>query len=781
MADKQTDITALQTQAEVIKTERKQHANTAERIGNMFLAIIDFLRAYTVDSFRHFFLSKTEDDRSTGKISSDKGFEAGKFVPGSSGAAIYQGSDGSWHIDTDHLSVRRKFTAHELEVMHTSHIGGRLLNTAARITVTTVEVDETGNYVCHFNTTDGEGRTVQNMFAADDQAVCETFNLSKQADGTMGNHFLWRLVTAVSADSITLSAADCADESDIPQPGDVLVQLGNRTDTTRQGAIILAATGNGAPYIRIYNGINSYVLPIPKVNLSPEDVSLMADSITLTSGGKETSLADSIDKLQKSIDTLGTDMETVRQQADREYTIWFFPHDPTLNNNPAKDWTDEETCSQHLQDLFYNTESGYAWRWEEDVNVTLGFAWHPITDKQTVKALEKAATAQDTADGKRRVFVKQPRDTETYDVGDLWTGAEWIYDDGTELYNNDLLVCGKAKAAGEKFDINHWQPASHVTYTVFKQLTDTIVLAAGAAGNAEYIASQALKDADNAHKAASEALNTAQNASNTNTETRTSLTLTQQFIAALSSAFTYDATTGKLTTTDQSGVVLDSQFATLFSKQVTAEGLVKEAKIVALVEHALSQVLITADRIRLEGYTTVNENFSIDEDGQVHMTNYIRRKQLEITPDNYEEYGVLDEDSTNAFGIPWYEFNIADIGTNLVYRDDWQTGNVFPTSEEAFFYTYLPGIGMEDISISRQYVGSRCCISNYSSKDIGITGRIMLKETYEESAGSGTFNSITVSSNTFCEFECVHEVDAQGFETVFWVIVSSGILLDATR
>ena len=163
------------------------------------------------------------------------------------------------------------------------------------------------------------------------------------------------------------------------------------------------------------------------------------------------------------------------------------------------------------------------------------------------------------------------------------------------------------------------------------------------------------------------------------------------------------------------------------------------------------------------------------------MTNYIRRKQLEITPENYEEYGVLDEELTNELGIPWYEFNIADIGTNLVYRDNWQTGNIFPTSEEAFFYTYLPGTGMEDLSISRQYVGSRCCISNYSSKDIGITGRIMLKETYEESAGSGTFNSITVSSNTFCELECVHEVDAQGFETVFWVIVSRGLLLDATR
>ena len=43
MADKDTIISALQTQANIIKNERKQQANTAMRIGSMFSAIVEVL------------------------------------------------------------------------------------------------------------------------------------------------------------------------------------------------------------------------------------------------------------------------------------------------------------------------------------------------------------------------------------------------------------------------------------------------------------------------------------------------------------------------------------------------------------------------------------------------------------------------------------------------------------------------------------------------------------------------------------------------------------------
>jgi phage-related protein len=46
-----------------------------------------------------------------------------------------------------------------------------------------------------------------------------------------------------------------------------------------------------------------------------------------------------------------------------------------------------------------------------------------ITDKDVLSSLEKAERAQDTADGKRRVFVSQP--VPPYDPGDLWVNATY--------------------------------------------------------------------------------------------------------------------------------------------------------------------------------------------------------------------------------------------------------------------------------------------------------------------------------------------------------------------
>ena len=126
------------------------------------------------------------------------------------------------------------------------------------------------------------------------------------------------------------------------------------------------------------------------------------------------------------INGLQTDFDIVKAQTDREYTIWFFDYIPTLNNLPASEWNTGELKAMHDQDLFYNTsnvpdEGGRAWRFGQDEDGT--YSWNDITDQQTVKALEYAAKAQDTADGKRRVFVEQPTDEQTYDVGDLWVNA----------------------------------------------------------------------------------------------------------------------------------------------------------------------------------------------------------------------------------------------------------------------------------------------------------------------------------------------------------------------
>lgn len=225
------------------------------------------------------FLSKKYPDETKHLIKFLSGLHAGNFSQGSTGAAIYPDEDGNWHFEADYGHFRRKFTAEEVEIQKNSHIGGKLTQTAAQMICSRVEETET-YYRCFFQRKDAEGRTVYNTWKVNDQGIVETFNLQKQADGKIGNHFLWRLVVGISDDTvdtvegyIDLSKTVCAAGSDAPLAGDEIVQLGYRgdDDPDRQTAIIQAGAGEGAPYNRQYTGINSFTLPEPETQLKPGD------------------------------------------------------------------------------------------------------------------------------------------------------------------------------------------------------------------------------------------------------------------------------------------------------------------------------------------------------------------------------------------------------------------------------------------------------------------------------------------------------------------------------
>lgn len=198
--------------------------------------------------------------------------ETDDFRQGSTGVGIYQDSSGNWHIETDYVDVRLKFTAKEAEIQRYYHISGAQIKSAASMKC--VRVEELAEvYRCYMNIADDEGNEVSNDFKAQDQAYVQTFNLTKQADGSTGNHFLWRLVVAVGNDYIDLSKTVCAAGSDAPKAGDSIVQLGYRgtDDATRQNAVIDAGAGTGSPYYRQYVGINTFTLPEPETQLKPGD------------------------------------------------------------------------------------------------------------------------------------------------------------------------------------------------------------------------------------------------------------------------------------------------------------------------------------------------------------------------------------------------------------------------------------------------------------------------------------------------------------------------------
>lgn len=188
------------------------------------------------------------------------------------GLAISKDDDGNWHIETDYLKARKKFSAKEVEIQKVYHIGGAQIKSSANMICSRVE-DAGDAYRCYMETTDDSGNTIYNQFVVGDQAYARTFNLITDENGYTTNHFYWRLVTGVGDNFILLSKTDCADGSTIPMAGDNIVQLGCQDESRpeRMVAVIDAGAGAEAPYYRQFVEIRDFRLPNPETQLKPND------------------------------------------------------------------------------------------------------------------------------------------------------------------------------------------------------------------------------------------------------------------------------------------------------------------------------------------------------------------------------------------------------------------------------------------------------------------------------------------------------------------------------
>ena len=134
------------------------------------------------------------------------------------------------------------------------------------------------------------------------------------------------------------------------------------------------------------------------------------------------------------------------EQIDGKIETFFQATDPSIS------WASLADAMAHEGDLWYNTSTKRLYRW---VNTSAdNYSWEEITNKDAIDALAAAAAAQDTADGKRRVFVATPYPP--YDVGDLWlTGGKT---------NGQLFRCVTARATGS-YRASDWAEAVYYDNT----------------------------------------------------------------------------------------------------------------------------------------------------------------------------------------------------------------------------------------------------------------------------------------------------------------------------
>lgn len=188
---------------------------------------------------------------------------------------------------------------------------------------------------------------------------------------------------------------------------------------------------------------------ITKLEQSSKEITASVESVKKTSEEALKEAQKNATDLTNYANQVSGSLTDLQNQIDGAIETWFYDYEPTTTNAPASSWTTTEDKNKHLGDLFYVVDNedkgGLVYRWALTNGV---YGWVLVEDTEVAKALETASKAKDTADGKRRVFVAQPKPP--YDVGDLWTN------------NTDLYVCQTARAEGS-YTASDWKLATEYT------------------------------------------------------------------------------------------------------------------------------------------------------------------------------------------------------------------------------------------------------------------------------------------------------------------------------
>ena len=150
--------------------------------------------------------------------------------------------------------------------------------------------------------------------------------------------------------------------------------------------------------------------------------------------------------------TFNDTVTNLQAQIDGQIETFYYDYEPTLANEPASTWETDIDKTKHEGDLFYWKSKGFSYRFMKDGD---SWKWQLVQDTDITKAMEQAANAKDTADGKRRVFISTP--TPPYDPGDLWATS-------TEDGKASIKICKSGRAAGV-FSSADWIDPKYVDST----------------------------------------------------------------------------------------------------------------------------------------------------------------------------------------------------------------------------------------------------------------------------------------------------------------------------
>jgi hypothetical protein len=553
------------------------------------------------------------------------------------GFELVMKENGISRLEIDELFVRARSFFTNLEIRQMSYVGGNFVFSGAGSKIYYVEkLDEDGDYTegsakyyrCYLYSDNGTTATT-NRWVAKDQALCQTFNIDSGVHSGVANKRYWRLVEgtgkqiivskalaalrrwyddqlAAINDLIPVSAADESTiasrratlisnynsysnsirngvvpagfegedfteyqyvdlsnisgeyeaGSGVPEAEDSIVQFGSQAqNSTRKGLVFIKVEGEGSPAIIVYDAITTFQMPTGSSVQLSPHGNIIHGTFYSVVNGKSLESIISEGDVKAKIVTLCEHLWQTHGDNLKTGTHYLGFN---VNFTPGtSNFYYQKADPEHsvTEDFFKSVEG----QWESYGNATI---------KDLVKQIYKVV-----GDKKVTIYSTIPNSgASEYDL--CLRGTTWY--DG---YNTQGT---QGACEISMFKDGVWE--------LLKESVNGVIANLGSEIRAEIYG----VDGSSGIRA----------------------TLTE--LQAFTQKITFD-NEGNITNISKSGLITQSNFATMFATNVDAQGVAKTAEITAYVDAQISGITISADQIDFIGKTVINGKFVVDAQGCVTM------------------------------------------------------------------------------------------------------------------------------------------------------------------
>lgn len=232
--------------------------------------------------------------------------------------------------------------------------------------------------------------------------------------------------------------------------------------------------------------------------------------------------------------TYETDLNNIQGQIDGNIQSWSGTDVPTLKNEPASTWSDEEKAT-HIGDIYYDGNS-HAYRFRVDNGV---YSWQILTDTDVTKALSDSADAISKANATEKKLltdyktrsdtsseIEQTKNSILQTVKDTYAESATVTDLSNNLKTNYSTTKDMNSAIAEK--------ANEITLTVSETYSTKKTVEENLATSKSYADSVGSKTLESAKTDATSKANQAKSDAIADTDKKlTSYSTTEQMNAAI--------------------------------------------------------------------------------------------------------------------------------------------------------------------------------------------------------------------------------------------------------